>query len=343
MNTDTLRNTYAALAKAGEDLDLPPYFRSMTNSFLGDSLWKEYLGILALAPSLEGRTVLDFGCKFGHTLPILHALGASKCIGVDVDDEYLATGNRAFQAIGFPGAMVKSDDGYMAIESETVDFVLVNEVISHVNPCYLDTLYSELARVLKPGGHILISDGNNRANGSCVVDLRQLYAAWENGPEGADTGRDVVNRSFRQRRRDVIAKAHPTLAADRLDYLADTTSGLFGDRLLSEVGKYLSGKGWVERRFRSGVCPTNPMPGGVVMERAFHPIQVELSLAEFGIAAKQVSIARPGTGSTLGRLKAAVKQALTRVLYPPEFRGESWAFQILGRKLGEAPAKWELR
>lgn len=143
----------------------------------------------------------------------------------------------------------------------------------------------------------------------------------------------MVNRSFRQRRRDVIAKAHPTLAADQLDYLADTTSGLFGDRLLSEVGKYLSGKGWVERRFRSGV----------VMERAFHPIQVELSLAEFWIAAKQVSIPRPGTGSTLGRLKAAVKQALTRVLYPPEFRGESWAFQILGRKLGEAPAKWELR
>jgi hypothetical protein len=266
-----------------------------------------------------------------------------KCIGVDVDDEYLAVGNLVFESIGFPGVMVKSDDGYLAIESETVDFVLVNEVISHVNPCYLDSLYSELSRVLKPGGHILISDGNNRANSSCVADLRQLYAAWERGPEGTNTGRDVVNRSFRQRRRDVIAREHPALSVDQLDYLADTTSGLFGERLLREVSKYLAGTGWVERRFREGICPTNPMPGGVVMERAFHPIQVELTLAEFGIDARQVAIQRRPTGSMLGRLQAAVRRAMSRLASPPEFRGETWAFQILGQKLGSAPVKWKLR
>lgn len=197
--------------------------------------------------------------------------------------------------------------------------------------------------MLKPGGHILISDGNNRANSSCVADLRQLYRAWENGPEGTNTGRDVVNRSFRQRRRDVIAQARPALSAEQLDYLADTTSGLFGDRLLREVDKYLAGDGWVERRFRDGICPTNPMPGGVVMGRAFHPIQVELSLAEFGIDAKQVAIRRPPTGSTLGRLTSWVKQMLERLANPPEFRGETWAFQILGHKRGSAPAKWDLR
>lgn len=152
-----------------------------------------------------------------------------------------------------------------------------------------------------------------------------------------------MNRSFKQRRRDVIAQAYPTLKAQQLDYLADTTSGLFGDRLLREVGKYLSGNGWVERRFRDGICPTNPMPGGVVMERAFHPIQVELSLAEFGIDARQVTIPRRPTGSALGRLKSWVKQVLARLASPPEFRGESWAFQILGRKLSSAPAKWDLR
>lgn len=184
MNTEKLRSTYEDFSRAGEQLGLSAYFCTITNSFLSDGLWKEYLDILSLAPKLEGCTALDFGCKYGHTLPILHALGASKCIGVDVEDEYLSTGNRAFQNIGFPGAMVKPDDGYLAIDSETVDFVLVNEVISHVNPCFLDSLYSELARLLKPGGHILISDGNNRANSSCITDLRQLFPLGRTAPRG---------------------------------------------------------------------------------------------------------------------------------------------------------------
>lgn len=142
MTEEKLQSTYRKMEEAGRKLGLSEYFSAMTSAFLADALWKEYIEIIGLAPPLDGCTVLDFGCKYGHTLPILHALGASKCIGVDVEDEYLATGNRAFESIGFPGVMVKSDDGYLAIASETVDFILVNEVISHVNPCYLDSLYS---------------------------------------------------------------------------------------------------------------------------------------------------------------------------------------------------------
>ncbi len=202
-------------------------------------------------------------------------------------------------------------------------------MISHVNPTYLD---------------ILISDGNNRANTSCVNDLHQLFLAWETGPTGTNTGRDVVNKSFRERRREIISGLYPELDSDQINYLAANTSGLFGDRLKIEVGKYLRKSGWVERPYRPGICPTNPGSGGVVMERAFHPIQVELTLAELGICAHQVHMReQPGSSlrNRLGCFIRNVKTAFLKVFAPDSLRGRTWAFQILGTKIGVPPTKWQ--
>jgi SAM-dependent methyltransferase len=340
-----IRNTYQAMANAASSINAPDYFVEMTQAFDAQELWRDYVSIINAAPSFEGGVVVDIGCKYGHGLPMFEAMGAQRCIGVDVDEDYLRIGNAVFEAIDFPGRLVKSDEGYLPIEGESVDFVLVNEVISHVNPMYLDTLYSEIARILKVGGSILISDGNNRANSSCVADLHQLFLAWEMGPTGTNTGRDVVNKPFRERRRESIVGLHPELDADQLDYLAANTSGLFGDRLAIEVAKYLRKSGWVERPYRPGICPTNPSPSGVVMERALHPIQVELALAEVGIQAEQVySLTLGSVGASLrnriGRLARRIRLAWLRLFAPSALRGRTWAFQIVGYKVDTPPANW---
>jgi SAM-dependent methyltransferase len=339
-----LTSSYQALADAAVRIGASDNFVDMTRAFDAQEIWRDYMGILGVAPSFEGGVVVDIGCKYGHALPLFEAMGAKSCIGVDVDDDYLRIGNAAFQAIGFPAWLVKSDDGYLPIEGESVDFVLVNEVISHVNPTYLDTLFAEIARILKVGGHILISDGNNRANTSCVADLHQLFLAWENGPAGINTGRDVVNISFRERRKKLIAGLHPNLGADELDYLAHNTSGLFGERLATELSKYLCKDGWVARPYRAGTCPTNPGPGGVVMERAFHPIQVELLLAELGIRARQVyALERVGGASLrnrVGRFFRNAKLTWLKTFAPASLRGRTWAFQIVGTKIAVPPAHW---
>jgi SAM-dependent methyltransferase len=347
MDQNWLVETYRKLADAAVSVGLPKHYAEMTRLYCEKGLWKDYLDILRLArPSFAGCIVVDIGCKYGHVLPLLQAMGADSCIGVDVEDEYLRIGNTAFDAIGFPARLVKSDEAYLPIESDSVDFVLVNEVISHVNPAYLYTLYAEIARILKLGGTVLISDGNNRANAGCVSDLHQLYIAWENGPVGTNTGRDVVDTVYRDFRRDVIAGHNPDLAGDVLDYLADNTSGLFGDRLVIEVGKYLRKEGWVERPYRPGICPTHPGPGGVVMERAFHPIQVELALAEVGIQAIQVySLMLGSVGSSLrnrlGRLARKIRLAWLQLFAPSALRGRTWAFQIVGNKIEVPPADWK--
>ena len=339
-----LKNTYRALAEAAVRTGAPSYFVELTRAFDTGELWRDYVSVLAAAPSFAGGVVVDIGCKYGHALPLFEVMGATRCIGVDVDDDYLRVGSSAFDAIGFPAQFLKSDEGYLPIDSESVDFVLVNEVISHVNPAYLDTLYAEISRVLKVGGAILISDGNNRANASCVADLHQLFLAWENGPAGTSTGRDVVSASFRERRRDIISRLHPQLAGTEIDYLANNTSGLFGNRLTTEVEKYLRKDGWVERPYRPGLCPTNPSSGGMVMERAFHPVQVELTLAEFGIRARQVHVPDVAEATSLrnhiGRLVRNCKLAWLKAFSPDSLRGRTWAFQILGTKISVPPSDW---
>ena len=310
-----LKDTYNRLAQASALPGVPDYYVKMTQLFDANEIWKDYIDVLRLAPSFEGGVVADIGCKYGHVLPLFHAMGAKSSIGVDVDDEYLRVGNAAFEAIGFPARLVKSDEAYLPIDSDSVDFVLVNEVISHVNPAYLDTLYAEIVRILKVGGTVLIADGNNRANASCVADLNQLFMAWEKGPTGTNTGRDIVDAPYLNLRKQIITSLHPQLTGNELNYLAENTSGLFGERLEIEVSKYMRGEGWVPRPYRPGVCPTNPGPGGVVMERAFHPIQVELTLAEFGIQARQVyprsKIDRASIRGLLGPWLYNLKLALT--------------------------------
>jgi SAM-dependent methyltransferase len=315
----------------------PPNFVELSRLFARDAIWKSYDSLLAGLPvDLAGGTAVDIGCKYGHALPVFLCRGAARAIGIDVVDEYLEAGRRflgaVYPAIGFE----KSDEGMLPLAPSSIDFVLVNEVISHVNPMFLDNLYAEIGRVLKPGGHVLISDGNNIANAECRRALVELYDAWENGPVGRRTDRDTVTTSFLDRRRGMIAARHPDLPGDRREYLAKNTSGLFGERFDRTVDAYvLTGK-LVERPYRPGVFPTNPGAGGEVMERGFHPRQVEMSLAEIGIRAHQVRpparLVVTGIRGTFRSLAKVVRDHIGRRLNPDAGRGDSWGFQVLGVK-----------
>lgn len=80
------------------------------------------------------------------------------------------------------------------------------------------------------------------------------------------------------------------------------------------------------------------------MERAFHPIQVELTLAEFGIEARQVYPgAKSDSTSQIGRFKARLynlRLAARELLAPSTLRGRDAGFYILGAKAAIAPVEW---
>jgi SAM-dependent methyltransferase len=310
-----------------------PYFAQMTETYKRSDIRHMYDGSLRLfGRSLEGTVCLDFGCKFGHTLPLMLAMGAREAIGVDAHEPYVREGAAIIGAALPQTRFLLTRDGLIDLPSESVDCIYVNEVISHVNECLLPLLYNEMQRILKPGGMLLISDGNNFASATCRDDLIKLYDAWENGPAGTNTGRDVVHESFREQRRKIIKGHAPQLSDTDLDYVAANTFGLYGERLKAVVNRYVSEGKLIERRYRPGIAPTNPGAEGYLMERWFHPAGVEIELATLGFTAKQVyplvaDVPITDLRSVVIRIILFGRGLLNRA-FPDRRRGESWGFII---------------
>lgn len=102
-----------------------------------------------------GDRALDLGCGNGAFTAALAQAGA-EAIGVDVAEEALRRARRAHSGISFMLARV---DGPLPLEDLAFDVVWASEVIEHVG----DTArwLSEVIRVLRPGGGLLVTTPNH--------------------------------------------------------------------------------------------------------------------------------------------------------------------------------------
>jgi ubiquinone/menaquinone biosynthesis C-methylase UbiE len=114
---------------------------------------------LAFGEVKEGETVVDLGSGAGLDLLIAaEKVGPSgRVIGVDMTDEMIERARANVAAAGHTNVDVRKgliED--LPVESGTVDSVISNCVIN-LSP-EKDRVFGEIARVLKPGGRMLISD-----------------------------------------------------------------------------------------------------------------------------------------------------------------------------------------
>jgi tRNA (mo5U34)-methyltransferase len=72
--------------------------------FLGDYPRTKFDRFAAALPSdLSGKTVLDVGCNAGFYSIEMKRRGASRVLGIDSDERYLAQARLASEALGFDG------------------------------------------------------------------------------------------------------------------------------------------------------------------------------------------------------------------------------------------------
>lgn len=107
--------------------------------------------------NIDEAHVLDFGCGSGGWLRMLLEFGAdpSRLTGMDLSEKRLASAKRLNPAINF----VKNDGGGIPFPDHSFDLVMQVVVFSSILDSGLaEKLAREMARVTRPGGHILWVD-----------------------------------------------------------------------------------------------------------------------------------------------------------------------------------------
>lgn len=274
----------------------------------------DYLRLAGRDP--RGASVLDAGCGFGLTLLVMGLLGASRLRGIDNYPGMVRT-IRAYQPL-LPEDLASKlevtdgDVAAMPYEDGEFDFLLSIEAISH----YLDVsgFVTEAARVLKPGGVMVIADGNNGLNPSIRRMTHAIWQAFESGPDGTEVHGHTVGASYRTKRARILAERVPAVAAPDRERLAERTAGMVEADVVAAGERFAASGELPEPALRPGEVPVSPE--GQVIERLFDPYELAREIDEAGFESRVYGYWGGAQGNpALRAANAALQRASRATIY----------------------------
>ena len=140
-----------------EDLDYPEELANVP-----DGAAESFAGVanpFSLGRLEPGERVLDLGCGAGTDSLVAAQMVGQKghVTGIDMTPEMLAKARAASGALGATNVeFVESEAERLSFPDESFDVAISNGVIDLIPD--KDAVFSELSRVLKPGGRIQIAD-----------------------------------------------------------------------------------------------------------------------------------------------------------------------------------------
>jgi SAM-dependent methyltransferase len=153
-----------------------------------------HLGLAAIA---AGERVVDLGSGSGMDAFLAARLAGAEggVVGVDMTDEQLAKARRLAEREGFVG--VRFEKGYIEqapVADASVDVVISNGVINLCDD--KSAVFREIARMLKPGGRMAISDivTERQLTEAIVCDVN-LWASCIGGAMQEDDYRGAIEKA----------------------------------------------------------------------------------------------------------------------------------------------------
>jgi arsenite methyltransferase len=186
---------------------------------------------VAFSEVAPGDVVLDLGSGAGLDLLIAaEKVGPSgRVIGVDMTDEMIARARANIAAAGLANVEVrKGIIEELPVETDSVDWVISNCVIN-LSP-EKDRVFSEIARVLKPGGRMMVSDMVVQDMPEWVRKSAALYASCVAGAISEEAYLDGLRR----------AGLEQVEVTARMVYDASQLSSFVDSELGEEVVKVMS-------------------------------------------------------------------------------------------------------
>lgn len=194
-STDTLRKVeeyYGRKLNDKKDLktnaccsteSIPKHHQKIVDMIDDEIMTKFYGCGSPIPPALKGKSVLDLGCGTGRDVYLTsYLVGPSgRVIGVDMTDNQLQIAKKhirtQMQVFGYDKSNVEFHKGYIenlqsiGIADNSIDIVISNCVIN-LSP-NKNKVFSEIFRVLKPGGELYFSD---------VFSTRRVLMHLKNDP-----------------------------------------------------------------------------------------------------------------------------------------------------------------
>lgn len=157
---------------------------------------------------------------------------------------------------------IAAADGRVPVASVSLDWVVINQVLCNALPDSFEKSLCETARVLRPGGCLVLSDSNNPHCPATIERLVKVYHDREIGCGSYETpaGSNLLARQA------VIRELAPDLAEQETRALARTTCYLWGQQLAGAVRRFRATGERPDSVFKAGTdqVPCNPRTGAAL-------------------------------------------------------------------------------
>jgi len=128
------------------------YWSDNKNEYLSDFNLK-WPKLKKFIPLERGVVIVDFGCGNGRVIQEMKKINSqAEYIGLDVSEMALKSAAAILPDCKFYKI---EDGGNLPLENNFVDFVFSSEVIEHIYDT--ENAFSEISRILKPGGKLLLT------------------------------------------------------------------------------------------------------------------------------------------------------------------------------------------